>query len=50
MEYKRYFSIDSMKKYAHKFDEIVCDNHGTIEKDGVIVVNNLIRFIGKKPE
>jgi SAM-dependent methyltransferase len=46
--YKRYFSVDSMRKYAHKFETLVCDNGGTTYKDEAIGVSNLIRFVGRK--
>jgi SAM-dependent methyltransferase len=46
--YKRYFSVESMRKYAQQFEEIVCDNQGTTYKDEAIGVHNLIRFVGKK--
>jgi ubiquinone/menaquinone biosynthesis C-methylase UbiE len=46
---KRYFSVESMKKFAKDFEIVLLDNQGTTYKDRAIGVNNLIRFVGRKP-
>lgn len=46
--YKRYFSKDSIQKYASAFTTIVVDDNGETYKDRVKGVGNLIRYIGKK--
>jgi len=45
---KRFFSTDSMKKFAKDFEIILLDNQGKTYKDEAKGVHNLIRFIGKK--
>lgn len=45
---KRFFSIDSMKKFAKDFEIVLLDNQGKTYKDEAKGVHNLIRFIGKK--
>lgn len=46
---KHFFSVLSIKKFAKLFEIIVTDNHGVTYKDRAKGVENLIRFIGKKP-
>lgn len=45
---KRYFSIDSAREFADKFDVVLLDNKGETYKDRAKGVHNLIRFVGKK--
>jgi SAM-dependent methyltransferase len=46
---KRYFSVDSARKFASKyFDEILCDSKGETYKDSEKGIHNLIRYIGRK--
>ena len=45
---KRYFSIDSIRDYANKFEILLSDNKGTTHKDSAKGVKNLIRFVGRK--
>jgi len=48
---KRYFSVESTRKFISDFYEIyLLDNLGETYKDAAKGVHNLIRFIGKKPE
>lgn len=42
---KRYFSVDSMKKFTSKFQKLLLDANGETHKDEI---KTLIRFIGKK--
>jgi len=44
---KRFFSIDSMRKFTSKFETLLLDNHGETHKDEI---KTLIRYIGKKHE
>ena len=46
--YKRFFSKDSIKEFAHNFEIILDDEEGETYKDRAVGVNNLLRFIGKK--
>lgn len=43
--YKRFFSVDSMKKFTSKFTPILVDSQGETHKDQI---KTLIRFVGKK--
>lgn len=45
---KRYFSIESIKKFTKKFEVVLLDNQGETYKDAAKGIHNLIRFIGKK--
>ena len=45
---KRFFSIDTMKKFAKNFEIILLDNQGKTYKDEAKGVHGLIRFIGRK--
>ena len=45
---KRYFTVESMKKFANQFEVIVADEKGETYKDRAVCVRNLIRFVGKK--
>lgn len=47
---KRYFSVDSMRKYSEYYEIILLDNHGETYKDAAKGIHNLIRFIGQKPK
>jgi SAM-dependent methyltransferase len=42
---KRFFSVDSMGKYASKFELLILDAHGETHKDEI---KTLIRLVGKK--
>jgi SAM-dependent methyltransferase len=46
---KRYFSVESTRRYTQYFDVSLLDNHGETYKDSAKGVHNLIRFIGTKP-
>lgn len=43
---KRFFSVDSMKKYASKFEPLLLNGQGETHKDAI---KTLIRFVGRKP-
>jgi ubiquinone/menaquinone biosynthesis C-methylase UbiE len=45
---KRYFSLDSMRKFTKQFKPLLIDTKGETYKDRAIGVTNLIRFVGKK--
>lgn len=48
---KRYFSVNTARKFAQYFDVSLLDNHGATYKDRDKGVHNLVRFIGmKRPE
>jgi SAM-dependent methyltransferase len=46
---KRYFSIESTRKFTHDFQVSLLDNLGQTYKDQAKGISNLIRFIGNKP-
>ncbi len=46
---KRYLNVAEAKRFAHRFDEILCDNNGETYKDSAKGIHNLVRYIGKKP-
>lgn len=45
---KRYFSIETAKKFTSHFNTILLDDSGETYKDRAKGVHNLIRYIGKK--
>jgi SAM-dependent methyltransferase len=47
---KRYFSVESARKFASYFQTNLLDDHGETYKDADKGVHNLIRFIGTKPK
>ena len=47
---KRYFDVESAKRYAAGFEPMLADNNGETYKDTDKGVHNLIRFIGLKRE
>ncbi len=42
---KRYFSVESMRKFTSKFEPLLLDNQGETHKDDI---KTLIRFVGRK--
>ena len=47
---KRYFNVVTAREFTKNFETIICDNNGETYKDRVKGVQNLVRFIGVKPE
>ncbi len=47
---KRYFSVDTMRKFAQFYEIMLLDDHGETYKDAAKGIHNLIRFIGSKPK
>lgn len=45
---KRFFSVESLKKFVNDFEPIILDDKGETYKDGAKGIHNLIRFIGRK--
>ncbi len=45
---KRYFSIDSIRRFAKNFHEVVLDSNGETYKDRAKGTEHLIRFIGRE--
>jgi SAM-dependent methyltransferase len=45
---KRYLSVESARRFAHSFSELLADDSGETYKDSAKGIHNLIRFIGKK--
>lgn len=46
---KRYFSVETARKFVSNFDISILDNFGETYKDSAKGVHNLIRFVGIKP-
>lgn len=46
---KRFFTPKTAKKFAKKFEVILCDDEGETYKDNAKGVTNLVRFVGRKP-
>lgn len=45
---KRFFDEEMAKRFAKKFEIIICDNKGETYKDSAKGIHNLIRYIGSK--
>lgn len=45
---KRYFSVESAKRFARSFEPILADNKGETYKDSAKDIHSLIRYIGRK--
>ena len=45
---KRYFITETTRKFAAKFEVILCDENGETYKDIDKGVHNLVRFVGRK--
>lgn len=45
---KRYFSVETAKRFAEKFQAVLVDDQGKTYKDQAKGISNLIRFIGTK--
>jgi ubiquinone/menaquinone biosynthesis C-methylase UbiE len=45
---KRFFSPDSIKKFAGKFDVVIADNEGETYKDRAVGNSHLVRLVAKK--
>lgn len=47
-EPKRYFNVETARRFAKDFSPLLLDNNGETYKDSAKGVHNLIRFIGRK--
>ena len=45
---KRYFSAQTVREFARKFEVVMCDEQGETYKDRDKGVHNLVRFVGRK--